>query len=281
MFELFEDCIIIKPRINNGGGLMANHFAVDTKDNMAISRHDLLPGEQLEDLQNGFCILQNSAYFPFGTDAVLLAHFAQIKAGERVADFGTGGGIIPILLCARVSVVRVTGLEVQPELCAMAQRSVALNGLEERIDIICGDIKAAKSLLGTGLDVVVTNPPYEKADSGKPHASEHVGIAKRELLCTLEDVAQSASAVLRTGGRLYMIYPTGRFAELMAVLVKYRLEPKLVQLVASRADKPPGFALVEARKGARSGMRFLPQLAIYETDGTYTPPLKKIYGEGG
>ena len=208
------------------------------------------------------------------------AHFAQVKAGERAADFGTGGGIIPILLCARVPGVRITGLEVQPELCEMAQRSVALNGLDTQIDVICGDIKAAKNLLGTGLDVVVTNPPYEKADSGKPHASEYVGIAKREMLCTLEDVAANAASVLRTGGRLYMIYPTGRFAELMAALVQYRLEPKVVQLVAARADKPPGFALVEARKGARPGMKFLPQLAIYEADGTYTPPLKKIYGEG-
>ncbi len=240
----------------------------------------LMPEERLEDLQNGFHIIQNSAYFPFGTDAVLLAHFAQVKMGERVADFGTGGGIIPILLCARVPGVRITGLEVQPELCEMAQRSVALNGLDTQIDIICGDIKAAKSLLGTGLDVVVTNPPYEKADSGKPHASEYVGIAKREMLCTLEDVAANAASVLRTGGRLYMIYPTGRFAELMAALVRYQLEPKVVQLVAARADKPPGFALVEARKGARPGMKFLPQLAIYEADGAYTPLLRKIYGEG-
>ena len=245
-------------------------------------KHDgnapLMPEERLEDLQNGFHIIQNSAYFPFGTDAVLLAHFTQVKACERVADFGTGGGIIPILLCARVPGLRITGLEVQPELCEMAQRSVALNGLDTQIDIICGDIKAAKSLLGTGLDVVVSNPPYEKADSGKPHASEYVGIAKREMLCTLEDVAANAASVLRTGGRLYMIYPTGRFAELMAALVQYRLEPKVVQLVAARADKPPGFALVEARKGARPGMKFLPQLAIYEADGTYTPPLRKIYG---
>lgn len=259
---------------------MAQLFAADINGNIAADKGiQLLPGERLEDLQNGFCILQNSAYFPFGTDAVLLAHFAQVKAGERIADFGTGGGIIPILLCARVPELCVTGLEVQPELCAMAQRSVSLNGLEERIDIVCGNIREAKSLLGTGLDAVVTNPPYEKADSGKPHASAHVGIAKRELLCTLEDVAASAAAVLHTGGRLYMIYPTARFAELIAALVRHRLEPKRVQLVASREDKPPGFALVEARKGARPGLRFLPQLAIYGADGDYTLPLKRIYGE--
>jgi tRNA1Val (adenine37-N6)-methyltransferase len=241
---------------------------------------ELKPDERIEDLQNGFCIIQNPAYFLFGTDAVLLAHFAQIKAGERAADFGTGGGIIPILLCARVAGLSITGIEVQPELCAMAQKSVALNGLEDRINIVCGDIRDAKSIMGTGLDAVVCNPPYEKADSGKPHASPHVGIAKREMLCTLRDVAAGAAAVLRTGGRLYMIYRTERFAELTAELVRHKLEPKRIQMVAPRADKPPGFALVEARKGARPGVTFLPQMVIYETDGSYTPLLKKIYGEG-
>ena len=236
-------------------------------------------GERVEDLQNGFQIIQNSAFFAFGTDAVLLSHFAGVRAGECIVDFGTGCGIIPILLCARIPNIQIAGLEVQPELCEMARRSVTLNGLGAQIDIICGDIRHAKSLVGTGLDVVVANPPYEKADSGKPHASEHVGIAKRELLCTLEDVARGANDVLRTGGRLYMIYRTERFAELMTVLTRNRLEPKIIQMVTSQADQPPGFALVEARKGARPGVRFLPQLTIYEADGTYTPPLKRIYGE--
>jgi len=240
----------------------------------------LLPGERVEDLQNGFFIIQSPACFAFGTDAVLLAHFVRARAGERVVDFGTGDGIIPILLCAHVPGLCVTGLEVQPELADLAKRSVALNGLEERVSLVYGDIREARKLLGTGFDVVVTNPPYEKADSGRPHASEQVSIAKRELLCSLEDVACSATAVLRNGGRLYMIYPTVRFAELMATLCRHRLEPKRVQLVAPRADRAPALALVEARKGARPGVQFLPQLNIYEADGTYTPPLKRIYGEG-
>ena len=105
-------------------------------------------------------------------------------------------------------------------------------------------------------------------------------LPKGEMLCTLEDVAAGASAVLRTGGRLTMIYRAERFAELMECLRRNRLEPKLIQMVASQQDKPPGFALVEARKGARPGVKFLPQLTVYEADGSYTPPLKKIYGEG-
>jgi tRNA1Val (adenine37-N6)-methyltransferase len=253
---------------------------LDDGNGMSEGGLTLAPGERVEDLQNGFHIIQNPAYFTFGTDAVLLAHFSQAKAGDRIADFGTGCGIIPILMYARIPGIRITGVEIQPELAAMAKKSAALNGLEEQISIICGDIRDAKSLVGTGLDVIVTNPPYEKADSGKPHASEHVGIAKRELLCKLEDVARSAAGVLRTGGRLYMIYPAERFAELMAVLSRHHLEPKRIQMVTSRADRAPGFALVEARKGARPGVRFLPQLAIYEVDGSYTPPLKSIYGEG-
>ncbi len=262
--------------MDGGAGKSAYRRPNNTQAGIA----ELEPGERIEDLQNGFSIIQNPAYFAFGTDAVLLAHFARVKAGERAADFGTGCGIIPILLCARVPGLSITGIEVQPELCAMAQRSVALNGLEAQINIVCGDLRDIKSMVGAGLDAVVCNPPYEKADSGKPHASLHVGIAKRETLCTLDDVVAGAAAVLRTGGRLYMIYRTERFAELTAALIRHRLEPKRIQMVAPRAEKPPGFVLVEARKGARPGVTFLPQLVIRESDGSYTPPLKKIYGEG-
>ena len=228
----------------------------------------------MEDAERLFII--GPACFAFGTDAVLLAHFVQARGQaswirHRRRDYR--------YCCAHISGLCVTGRGAAG-LVDMAKRSVALNGLEERISLMCGDIREAKKLLGTGFDVVVTNPPYEKADSGKPHSSEQVSIAKRELLCTLEDVACSAAAVLRNGGRLYMIYPTARFAELMVTLCRYRLEPKRVQLVAPRADRAPGFALVEARKGACPGVQFLPQLSVYEADGTYTPPLKRIYGEG-
>ena len=240
----------------------------------------LKAGEQIEDLQNGYAIIQNPAYFSFGTDAVLLSHFASMQTKGRVVDLGTGCGIIPILLYARCPGLSITGIEVQPELAGMAARSVQLNALDEHIRIVCGDLKHALKFEKHGVDMVVTNPPYEKAEAGAHNADCYKNIAKREVLCTLSDVIGAAAALLRTGGRLCMIYRTERFAELMAQMREKRIEPKRIQLVASRHGQAPGFALVEGRKGAREGLKFLPTLQIYEQDGSYTAPLKQIYGIG-
>lgn len=238
---------------------------------------DLLQGDKIEDLQNGYKIIQNTDYFRFGTDAMLLAHFSDINDGERVVEFCTGCGIIPILLCAKTSDADITGIEIQQDLADMAQRSVNMNGLEDRIQIICGDIKEVRQHVEYGADAVIVNPPYEKVHAGKSNANPYVNVAKREVKCTLDDVITAAAKVLRTGGRLYMIYRTQRFAELMERLRNYKLEPKRVMLVAPQQGKAPNFALVEARKGAKEGMEFLPSLVVYEVDGTYTEPLRRIY----
>ena len=234
-------------------------------------------GERIEDLQNGYAILQNDAFFSFGTDAVLLAHFADIKAGEQVVDFCTGSGIIPILLAAKKTGAHITGIEIQHELASLASASIEMNKLGERVKIIEGDIKNVLDHVKHGVDVVVVNPPYEKQGSGKQSANEFVNIAKREIMCTLCDVAGSAVKVLRVGGRFYIIYRTQRFAELMECLRRKKLEPKRIQLVAQRQGEAPSFALVEARKGASEGVKFLPTLCVYEKDGTYTQELKRIY----
>ncbi len=240
----------------------------------------LKPGEKIEDLQNGFAIIQNPSFFAFGTDAVLLSAFTEVFADEHVVDLGTGCGIIPILLHAKQPAARITGIEVQPPIADMAQRSVSLNALDARIRIVCADLKNARDHVAHGVDAVVCNPPYERVNAGMDNANAFLNIAKREVLCTLKDVIAAAASLLRTGGRLTMIYRTERFAELMDVLRAYHLEPKRIQLVAPHADKAPNFALVEARAGARSGVKFLPTLAVYEPDGSYTPALKKIYHIG-
>lgn len=234
-------------------------------------------GEKIEDLGHGYAIIQNPAYFPFGTDAVLLADFASMKEGERAVDLGTGCGIIPILMCARTSGIHVTGLEIQQPLADMARRSVRLSGLEESIDVVQGDLKRASLLIKPGLDVVVANPPYEKTGSGKASPNEYLNIAKREVCCTLRDVIAAAAKLLRTGGRLYLIYRTERFAELMEAMRFYKVEPKRIMLVSQRLSDAPNFALVEGRKGAAAGVKFLPPLAVYEADGTYTKQAKSIY----
>lgn len=237
----------------------------------------LKEGEQIEDLQNGYAIIQNPKFFSFGTDAVLLSHFASAQTKGRVVDLGTGCGIIPILLYARCPGIFVTGIEVQEALADMAARSVKANNLDAHIRIVCGDLKRVLDYENHGVDMVVANPPYEKTDAGVHNQDSFRNIAKREVLCTLSDVLDAAAALLRTGGRLCMIYRTERFAELMALMRERKIEPKRIQLVASRHGAVPGFALVEGRKGAKEGVKFMPTLEIYEQDGSYTAPLRQIY----
>lgn len=237
----------------------------------------LKPGETIEDLQNGYVILQHPQFFSFGTDAVLLSDFADVRCGERIVDLGTGCGIIPILLCAKAAGIDVTGLEIQEELADMAQRSMAMNALDDTVRIAHGDIKKAHKFVAHGVDVVVCNPPYEKAGSGKQNANPSINIAKREVLCTLDDVVHAAARILRTGGRLYMIYRTERLPELMVSMSAHKIAPKRMRLVAPKRNRAPNFVLVEGRKGAGDGAVFLPTLVVCEEDGTYTPELKKIY----
>ena len=234
-------------------------------------------GNRIEDLQNGYVILQNDAYFSFGTDAILLSDFADVKENEQVIDFCTGCGIVPILLAAKNTGAHITGIEIQKEIADMAGESIEMNKLTDDVEIVHGDIKNVLDYVKHGVDVVVVNPPYEKTDTGKQSANAFVNIAKREVLCSLKDVVGSAAKVLRTGGRFYIIYRVGRFAELMARLHQYSLEPKQIRLVAQRQGEAPSFVLVHARKGANEGLTFLPTLYVYKTDNSYTDEVKKIY----
>lgn len=238
---------------------------------------ELKKGDRIEDLQNGYSILQNDDYFSFGTDAVLLSHFADIRKGERVVDFCTGCGIIPILLTANNTGARITGIEIQEGLCDLAARSIEMNEID-CVDIVHADIKDVQSHVEYGVDAVVVNPPYEKADAGKHNDNESINIAKREVMCTLDDVVSAAAKILRTGGRLYMIHRTERLPELMATLTMKRIEPKRIRLVAQRQGSAPNFVLVEARKGARQGAEVLPTLYVYkDSSSEYTDELKRIY----
>lgn len=166
------------------------------------------PGERVDDLQrNHYRIIQDPARFCFGMDAVLLSGFASARERDRVLDLGTGTGIIPILMAAKTGAAHLTGLEIQPESADMAGRSVRLNRLENRIDIVTGDIKEAVSLFGAAsFDVVTCNPPYMTEHHGLTNPDAPKAIARHELLCTLEDVISQSAKLLRPGGNFYMVH---------------------------------------------------------------------------
>ncbi len=231
-----------------------------------------------DDLQNGYYIYQPADGFRFGVDAVLLSEFSRIKPGESVLDMGTGTGIIPILLAAKTKGRHFTGLEIQEFSAAVARESVLLNKLEERIDIVNGDIKEASKLFGNeSFNVIVSNPPYMIADHGLRNNANEKYIARHEALCTFDDIAREASRVLISKGRFYLIHRPFRLAELFMTLKKYKIEPKRMRLVHSYVDKEPQMVLIEASKGGNSGIKIEKPLIIYEKGGEYTEELKEIY----
>ena len=235
--------------------------------------------ERVDDLQNGCYVIQDREKFCFGMDAVLLSGFTKVKEGEKVLDMCTGTGIIPILLSAKTKGKNFTGIEIQEDCAQMAERSVKYNGLEDRIQIIQGDIKEAVSIFGAAsFHVVTCNPPYMIGQHGLQNPYMAKAIARHEILCTLEDVVSQAAAVLKDRGRFYMVHRPFRLAEIFQVLMKYKLEPKRMQLVYPYIDREPNMVLIEARKGGNSRITVERPLIVYEKPGVYTSDILEIYG---
>lgn len=239
-------------------------------------------GERLDDLQrNGRRIIQDPGRFCFGMDAVLLSGFAAegVKRGAKLLDLGTGTGIIPILLSARTQASHLTGLEIQTESADMAQRSVALNHLEDRVSIIQGDIKEADELFtAASFDVVTCNPPYMIGKHGLTNPEAPKAIARHEILCTFEDAAAQTAKLLRPGGSFFLVHRPFRLAEIMMTLMRHKLEPKRMRLVYPYVDREPNMVLLQAVRGGRSRLQVEKPLIIYSEPGVYTDEIYEIYG---
>ena len=237
-------------------------------------------GERLDELQrNGYCIIQDPARFCFGMDAVLLSDFAKAKPREKVLDLGTGTGIIPILMEARSANAQFTALEIQEESADMARRSVSYNELNEKIEIVTGDIKDASKLFGaSSFDVITTNPPYMIGTHGENSPSQAKAIARHEVLCTLDDILRESARLLKQSGRFYMVHRPFRLAEIISKMVEYRIEPKRMRLVYPYVDKEPNMVLIEGLRGGKSRMTIEKPLIVYKEQGVYTDEIYEIYG---
>jgi len=240
----------------------------------------LRPEERLDDLQvNGYEIIQHPGKFCFGMDAVLLANFARVKEKERVLDLGTGTGIIPILLTAKTKGQSFVGLEIQEESADMARRSVAHNRLEEKVEIVTGDIKEAAEIFGpVSFDVITVNPPYMIGQHGIANASDTKAIARHEVLCTLDDVLRESAKLLKPKGRFYMVHRPFRLAEILSKMVAVGIEPKRMRMVHPFIDKEPNMVLIEGLRGGNSRMTVEPPLVVYKEVGVYNDELLAEYG---
>lgn len=236
--------------------------------------------ERIDDLQrNGYRIIQHPGKFCFGMDAVLLSGFATARPGDLVLDLCTGTGIIPILMEAKTEAAHLTGLEIQEESADMARRSVRLNGLEHKVDILTGDVKEAGSIFASAsFDVVTCNPPYMIGQHGLANPETPKAVARHEILCTLEDVVSQTARLLKPAGHFYLVHRPFRLAEIMSVLVQYRLEPKRMRLVYPYVDREPNMVLVEAVRGGKSRMTVEKPLIIFQEKGIYSEEMRENFG---
>lgn len=247
---------------------------------MGMQEVQLKPEERIDDLQrNGYHIIQNPQKFCFGMDAVLLTGFAHAGKKDVLLDIGTGTGIIPLLMEAKYHCSHLTGLEIQEESADMARRSVAMNGLEEIIDIVTGDVKEAdKFFQSASFDCITCNPPYMINQHGLTNPDAPKAIARHEILCTLEDVIRVGTKLLKPGGHFYLVHRPFRLAEIMITMSRYGLEPKRMQLVYPYVDKEPNMVLVEATRGGKPRMTVEKPLIIFERPGVYMPEIQEVYG---
>lgn len=240
---------------------------------------NLLPGERIDDLLTyELKIIQSSDVFSFSLDAVLLARFAGVPPRGRVLDLCTGNGVVPLLLTTRTNAA-IDGVEIQPRLADMAERSVKLNGLEERIRILEADLKTLGLKDGESpYDAVTVNPPYMPVHTGDHKENPHQAMARHEIGCTLEDVAAAASRLVRRGGRVSMVHRPTRLAEIIDALRRHRLEPKRIRFVHPRIGAEANMVLIDAMKEGRPEVRTLPPLIVYGGEGrTYTQELLDVF----
>lgn len=243
---------------------------------------EILENERIDDLEfKGLKIIQNKDGFCFGIDSILLSDFAkEIKKGSKVIDLGTGTGIIGILLCMKTELSKIIGVEIQKEVYDMAKRSIKLNNLENKFEIINENIKNLENIIETGtFDAVVTNPPYKKIGTGLTNENEKKLISRHEITANLEDFIKVSSKMLKDKGTLYMVHRPDRMVDIIELLRKYKLEPKRIKFVYPNANKDANLILLKAVKNANPFLKIEKPLYVYNQNGEYTDEILKIYGK--
>jgi tRNA1Val (adenine37-N6)-methyltransferase len=252
---------------------------------MKMCQFDLnkpLQGETLDTILQGHLkIIQPKQGYRFSIDAVLLAGLTMVRPQDRVADLGTGCGVVPLLLASKQSVKHITGIEIQESLVSMAKRNVLINGFEHLICIIRDDLRRLEIARAGGvMDLVVSNPPYRKLLSGRLNPNSGKAIARHELLATLADVIRSAAQLLPQKGRLAIIYPARRLASLLIEVSLGGFAPKRLTLIHSTLDAEARLVYLESIKGGGEELLVNKPFAIYGSDGKYSDEMNAMYGNG-
>ena len=235
-----------------------------------MERLDKVPGTPYE-------IIQDKRLFSYGVDAILLSFFAKPKG--VVMDLGTGTGVIPLRLADDPNIKRIYGVELQEIVAEMAEKSVYLNKLEDKIQILNEDLrKLPESFPRASIDTIVTNPPYMKPGAALVNPEENHAYSRHELTCTLEDIMRVSSYLLKPLGKLYMVHRPNRLVDVLCEMRSNGIEPKLMTWVYPKPGKPANLFLVEGVKGGRRDLKYGDPITVYGEDGDYTDQIYAIYG---
>lgn len=241
----------------------------------------LKENERIDDLQiNDLKIIQDTDGFCFGIDSVIFSEFAKdIKKDSTVVDLGTGTGIISFLLLAKTKIKNIIGIEVQPEVADMANRSIILNKLENKFKIINCNIKDILSYLKRdSIDAVVTNPPYKKINTGGKNENEKKLISRHEVLADVFDFIRAAKIILKDKGSLYMVHRPERLSDIIYGLRENKIEPKTIRFVYSKEDSTEAkLVLIKAVKNGGDFLKVEKPLYIYKNNGEYSDEILDIY----
>jgi len=237
----------------------------------------LKDGERLDDLEyKGLEIIQSEDGYRFTGDSVLLANLSNVKRGDRVVDIGTGSGIIAILIAAKFSPSKVIGVEIQERLADMAKRSVVHNGLTDTVEIVCAPAQGVEKIIGTGFDVVVSNPPY---DENVKEGTSEKEICKSEVCLNVSDCVKCAAALLKFGGSFFMVNKARRLTDAIFYMRTYNVEPKKIYFIQPKDEKDVDTFIIEGKKGARPSVVIPKPITIYDSNGNYTEFSRRLYNK--
>jgi len=235
-----------------------------------MERIDKVPGTDYD-------IIQNKGLFSYGVDAILLSSFAKAKG--ITMDLGTGTGIIPLRLIDKKGVLKIYGVEIQEEVASLAKRSVILNSLQDKIEILNMDLRNLKDVFPKAcVDVVICNPPYMKSGGAIVNEKENFALSRHELKGSIEDILKVSSYLLKPMGKLFMVHRPNRLVDVLYSMRESKIEPKFIRFIHPKKDKGTNLFLVEGHKDAKRDFKILDPLYIYKEDGSYTDEIYEIYG---
>ena len=241
---------------------------------MLTDKIELLDSEHIEDLGEGVGVVVSKQH-TFGTDAMLLASFANPKRNDVACDFGSGCGIIPFLWLRDGKCKEITAIEIQENGCNQMLRSRALNEAD-KITILNRDLKEIDDLKAGSFDLVTMNPPYKIENGGIKNDEEYATIARHETFCNMNDIAKSAARLLRFGGKLCICHRPERVFDAMFAMRENGIEPKTIRFVSKKGDTQPWLVLIEGKRGAKNGLKVEKNLVAYNDDGTLTDEMLSI-----